>query len=117
MPSASTPRLARSSLAREPGDTLANQVRRRIADDVLGGRWAPGARLDEVALAESLGVSRTPVREALRDLASSGLVEIRPHRGAIVVAIDDQRLAALMEAVGEIDALCARLAARRMTLI
>src|SRR5207248_4167462 len=79
-----------------------------------GGLWPPGTRLDEVQLAERLGASRTPVREALRHLAASGLVEIRPHRGVVVVDVDDDHLADLMEALGEIDALCARLAAHRM---
>lgn len=52
---------------------------------ILGGELPPGARLGEVELAEQLGVSRTPVREALRRLAADGLVEVLPHRGARVV--------------------------------
>lgn len=96
-------------------ETLASGVRRRLAEEILAGTLPPGARLEEEQLARRLSVSRTPLREALRDLASSGLVELRPHRGAIVVPLDPQRLVDLMEAVGEVDALCAKLAAGRMT--
>jgi DNA-binding GntR family transcriptional regulator len=60
-------------------------------DAVLRGDYPPGSQLSEVALAESLGVSRGTVREALRTLAESGLVEVFPHRGAFVPALTIQR--------------------------
>ena len=80
-------------------------------------RPAPGERnaLDETDLAGRYGVSRTPVREALRQLAASGLVEIRAHRGAIVARPNEQRLLGMFEAMAELEALCAGLAAQRMT--
>ena len=56
-----------------------------LRDLIMGGELTPGARLGEVELAERLGVSRTPVREALSRLAAEGLVEITPNRGARVV--------------------------------
>lgn len=57
------------------------RLREALEDDIISGRLRPGQRLDEVGMAERFGVSRTPVREALNQLAASGLVEIRPRRG------------------------------------
>ena len=74
----------------------------------------PGERLDETSLAERFGVSRTPVREALKHLAGIELVELRPHRGAIVAALHEARIGELFEALAESEAVCARLAAVKM---
>ncbi len=60
-------------------------------------------------------MSRTPVREAIRQLAASGLVEARPHRGAVVARPSEERLLGMFEAMAELEALCAGLAAERMT--
>jgi len=98
------------------GETLAYVLRRKLADEILGGQIRPGARLDEQSLATRFGVSRTPIREALKQLDSSGLVHHRPHRGAVVLELDEDLTAELFEAAGELEALCARLAAVRMTL-
>lgn len=92
-------------------DRLADQ----IADAILEGTLAPGARLDEASLAERFGVSRTPVREALRQLTTSGLIIIRPRRGAVVATATGEQLRALFVAMGEIEATCARLCALSMT--
>jgi DNA-binding GntR family transcriptional regulator len=64
--------------------TSAERALATLRDLIMGGELAPGARLGEVELAERLGVSRTPVREALSRLAAEGLVEIAPNRGARV---------------------------------
>lgn len=88
-----------------------------IEEDIVYGRLAPGARLDETRLAERFGVSRTPIREALRQLASSGLVEIRPRRGAVIAIVGPQRLYEMFETMAELEGACARLAARRMTVL
>jgi DNA-binding GntR family transcriptional regulator len=66
-------------------------------------------------LARRFHVSRTPVREAIRQLAASGLIEARAHRGAVVARPNEERLAGMFEAMGELEALCAGLAAERMT--
>lgn len=67
-----------------PPKTLAEHVIERIREDVLSGKFAPGERLDQAQLAQSLGVSLIPVREGLRQLESEGLVRLEPRRGAFV---------------------------------
>ncbi len=84
---------------------------------VLSGEFPPGFRLDEAALAERFGVSRTPVREAIRLLASTGLIEVKPRRGASVATATSAQLETLFGAMAEIEATCARLAAVSMTPI
>ncbi len=88
-----------------------------IADAILRGDLVPGSRLDEQSLAARYGVSRTPVREALRQLGTTGLIEIRPRRGAVVAEVTPGQLEELFVAMGEIEASCARLAALSMTPI
>jgi DNA-binding GntR family transcriptional regulator len=95
--------------------TLAEQLRLQLADEIVRGILFPGAALDETELAGRYRVSRTPVREALRQLAASGLIETKAHRGAIVARPSRERLSGMFEAMAELEALCAGLAARRMT--
>lgn len=87
----------------------------RIADDIVNGRLSPGYRLEEMRLAERFGVSRTPVREALRQLEVMGLVKKRPNRGVEVISIDNERLTHMFEAMAEMEMMAARLCASRMT--
>jgi len=82
---------------------------------ILAGELAPGMRLDEQALAQRFEVSRTPVREALRHLASTGLIELRPNRGAFVKTVTPEELEEMFVAMAELEATCARLAAMSMT--
>jgi len=95
--------------------TRAAEVRIRLADDIVNGVLEPGAVLDEMDLARRFGVSRTPVREAIRALTASGLVESRAHRGAIVAHPTPQRLVDMFETMAELEALCAGLSAVKMT--
>jgi DNA-binding GntR family transcriptional regulator len=95
--------------------TLADELRLQLADEIVRGVLTPASPLDEVELARRFGVSRTPVREAIRQLAASGLVETRPHRGAVVARPSEDRLIGMFEAMAELEALCAGLAAERMT--
>ncbi len=90
-------------------------LKEQLEDDIATGRLALGARLDEASLAARFGVSRTPVRELLRQLAAQGLVELRPYRGAIVSAPDPKQLMEMFEVMAELEAMCGRLAARRLT--
>ncbi|KAA0595369.1 DNA-binding GntR family transcriptional regulator [Azospirillum lipoferum] len=102
-------------LDRQSRGTLAETLRRHLADDILDGRLLPGVRLDEQELAARFGVSRTPVREAFKLLAATGLVQVRPNKGVVVTSITPERLAQMFEVMGEIEAACARFAAQRMT--
>lgn len=95
--------------------TTVDQIVRTLADDVITGLIRPGDRLDEVSLAARFEVSRTPVREALSQLGAMGLVERRPNRGAIVALVTQEHLASLFEGMAELEAICARFAAGRMT--
>lgn len=91
--------------------TRAERVRLQLAAEILAGEFRPGTRLDEVAQSHRMGVSRTPLREAVRQLATLGLVENRPHRGVVV---GDGVGQALFETLAEMEAVCARLATERM---
>jgi DNA-binding GntR family transcriptional regulator len=97
------------------GTTRAERLADEIAASVLSGEFRPGLRLDEKTLAERYAVSRTPVREALRQLASTGLIDVKPRRGATVVRATSAQLETLFGAMAEIEATCARLSALSMT--
>lgn len=96
---------------REPG--AAAQIVHELEEDIVAGRLAPGSPLDEPALATRFGVSRTPVREALRLLATTGLVELRWRSGAVVASPTVGEVVELFETVAELEAVAARLAAER----
>jgi DNA-binding GntR family transcriptional regulator len=72
-------------------------------------------RLDEVALATEFGVSRTPIRETLIQLSSSGMVDLRPRRGAVVADASPHRICEMFEVMAELEAMCGRLATRRIS--
>jgi DNA-binding GntR family transcriptional regulator len=95
--------------------TRAEELRLQLADEIVRGALPPGAALDETDLARRFNVSRTPVREALRQLAASGLVDAQAHRGAVVARPSIERLTGMFEAMAELEALCAELAAERMS--
>ncbi|SNT23637.1 transcriptional regulator, GntR family [Noviherbaspirillum humi] len=90
-------------------------LRDSIEEMIATGAVRPGEHLDETELANRFGVSRTPIREALIQLASVGLIVIRPRRGAIVAEIPPQQLVEMFEVMAELEAMCGRLAARRMS--
>jgi DNA-binding GntR family transcriptional regulator len=94
---------------------ISDQLREKIEEQIATGELPPGSALDEATLVQQHGVSRTPVREALIQLAAEGLIEIRPRRGAVVTSIGPARLIEMFEVMAELEAMCGRLAARRMT--
>ncbi|MUO78567.1 FCD domain-containing protein [Agrobacterium vitis] len=97
------------------GNTV-EQLVRAIADLIIVGDLKPDDKLDEGSLATRFEVSRTPVREALRQLCAMGLVERKPNKSAVVTNVTGQFLTSMFEAMAELEAVCARLAAERMTL-
>lgn len=98
-----------------PDQRRTDKIREALEEMIVDGRFSDGDRLDEVSLAKDFGVSRTPVREALQALASSGLVEIRARRGAFVRFPSLEDVVEMFDVMAEIEALCGRYAARRMT--
>lgn len=92
-------------------DVVFNTLRRAI----LTGELKPGERLMEIHLANRLGVSRTPIREAIRKLELEGLVTMIPRRGAEVAQITEKSLQDVLEVRRALDALCAELACDRIT--
>ncbi len=90
-------------------------LRESIEEMIAVGTLLPGQHLDETELATQFGVSRTPIRETLIQLASMGIVVIRPRRGAVVAELGPQQLVEMFEVMAEFEAMCGRLAARRMT--
>ncbi|CAN7420802.1 GntR family transcriptional regulator [Rhizobium leguminosarum] len=94
---------------------LSDRIRNALTDEIAAGTLAAGAALDEQQLADRFGASRTPVREALRQLAAGGLVELRARRGGVVARMTPERIMEMFETVAEIEAICVRLATYRMT--
>lgn len=82
--------------------TRAGTLAQHLADEIVAGRLMPGTPLEEIPLAAAHGVSRTPVREALRRLESSGLVETRPRRGAVVARPEPRRLREIFAVMAEL---------------
>lgn len=102
-------------MARSAGMTHSEKVRLALEKDIFSGAIAPGSSLDEEDLARRFEVSRTPVREAILQLIESGLVEKRPRQGAVVAMTDVSDLIRLFEIMSELESICAKFSARRMT--
>lgn len=97
------------------GLTHASAVRLAIENEIFTGALLPGAPIDENGLAERFGVSRTPIREAMLQLLQSGLIEKQPRKPATVARLNIAKLIHMFEMVSELEALCARFAATRIT--
>jgi DNA-binding GntR family transcriptional regulator len=100
------------SIVRRP---LHEEAADRLRDLIVQGRLAAGARLNERLLTAQLGVSRTPLREAFKVLATEGLVELLPNRGAVVSALDPVKLSESLVVMGALEALAGELACRSAT--
>jgi DNA-binding GntR family transcriptional regulator len=104
--------------ARDEDDTtvsLKDQVRRFIEDAIFAGELRPGDKLSEQDFCTRLNTSRTPVREAMLQLAMQGLVEIKPRSGVFVANATHKELLALLEAIAHLEGVAAGIAARRMS--
>lgn len=103
-----------------PGTRVVRTTFAGLAEDqlralVLGGQLAPGEHLNEVALADRLGISRGPLREAIQRLASEGLLAVTPHKGAYVRALNESELQDLYELRIAIETYAIRLGVERAT--
>ncbi len=102
-------------VSKAPGRTLARRIRTTLAERILNGELPPGTRLKDCDVARQFGTSNTPVREAFRELAQDGLVELQPYRGCIVLRADPAELAEILEVRMVLEAEAARLAAPHLT--
>jgi len=98
-----------------PRRNLHDSVVSRLRDLIIEGEMASGARLAERQLCDSLGVSRTPLREALKVLAAEGLVELLPNRGARVARLDESDIENMFEVMAALEALAGTLACSRIS--
>lgn len=94
---------------------LADTIAQDLEELIFDGTFPAGDRLDEVRLADQFGVSRTPLREAFQRLALSGLVDLIPRRGAFVRQPGPVELMEMFEVMAELEAVCGRLAALRIS--
>jgi DNA-binding GntR family transcriptional regulator len=95
--------------------TLHDEVVGRVRDMIIEGTLAPGTRIHEGQLGQSLGISRTPLREALKALASEGLVDLVPSRGAVVRRFTPKDVQDMLTVIGTLEALAGRLACENAT--
>jgi len=91
------------------------QVADRLRDQIYQHELAPGDAIDEMALCERYGISRTPLREALKVLSSEGLIELIPRRGSFVRSMDIEELNELFPVMAVLEGLCAREAVENCT--
>jgi DNA-binding GntR family transcriptional regulator len=95
--------------------TLHSEITSQLRDLIIQGHFQPGEKINEVRLGGDLGVSRTPLREAIRTLGSEGLLDLVPNRGAIVRSFSLGDVLDMMEALGIIEQGCAVLTCERAT--
>jgi len=98
-----------------PRQVLHQEVAVRLRQRIVEGHLAPGAKLNERELAESLHVSRTPLREAIKMLAAEGLVALLPNRGAVVAQMSEQDVSDAFEVIAGLEGQAGELAAQRIT--
>jgi len=95
--------------------SLRGRVFNKLREDILRGRYAEHEELKEVAIGEEMGVSRTPVREAFRQLELEGLIQIIPNKGAYVIGITQQDVKDIYVIRSLLEGLCARWATEHIT--
>ena len=100
--------------SRQPAVGTGSSVVERLRSDITSGYFNPGERINEADVSLRYGVSRTPVREAIRQLERDGLVTVQRYRGATVVKLGSRQVAELFETREAIEGMAARLAAVRM---
>jgi DNA-binding GntR family transcriptional regulator len=98
------------------GQTLSEELRATLEEMIVSGKLPPGERLDEAELATRFKVSRTPVREAMKALVATGLLDMRGRQGVTVATISIPILLEMFQMMAALEGLCAKLAARRATI-
>ena len=93
--------------------SLSEKVFHKLQEDILSGKYAVDEELKEKTIGDELGVSRTPVREALRQLELQGLVTITPNKGAHVTGFSKEDLNDIYEIRSVMEGLCAKWAAKK----
>lgn len=109
-PHSRTKRVSEKAAATQP------EILTAIEQDIVSGRIPGNRRLDERELAVRFGVSRTPIREVLNRLVTSGLVEYRPNQGMFTAAMSLSQFTQMYEVMCHLEGLCAQLSARRMSV-
>ncbi|MXX90205.1 MAG: GntR family transcriptional regulator [Boseongicola sp. SB0665_bin_10] len=111
--------MLKSATSRADGQprSMARRIEQALLEEIGSGDLRPGQRLDEVGLARRFGASRTPVREALSRLTAQGILVQGARRGVFVAEYGREELSQIFEAMHEIEAACARIAAQRLTLL
>jgi len=97
------------------GGSLSDRVYLQLENDILCGKYSPGDSLVELKISAEMGVSRTPVREAIRMLEQRGLVSMQPHRGAVVLGVDEKDLVDIYDIRMRLEGLASRWAAKNIT--
>jgi len=93
---------------------LSEQVKEELLDDIMSGRYQPGDRLVESQIAKKMGISQSPVREALRDLVAMRFVEVEPHKGARVRKMDQREVVEVYPVRARLEELAGLLAVERV---
>lgn len=99
----------------EADESLVDEIAANIRARIMNGEFAIGTPLRQAALAEEFGVSRTPIREALRQLQNGGLIEVLPNRGAVIRVPTPWEVREAYEVRAELEGMAARRAAERIT--
>ena len=99
----------------EADESLVDEIAANIRARIMSGEFAIGTPLRQAALAEEFGVSRTPIREALRQLQNGGLIEVLPNRGAVIRVPTPWEVREAYEVRAELEGMAARRAAERIT--
>jgi DNA-binding GntR family transcriptional regulator len=95
--------------------TRSAQLRNMLEEMIVGGHLPPGTRIDESALVQQFKVSSTPMREAIKALVATGLLEVRPRQGVWVTVLSLPKLMEMFEIMAMLEGQCAKYAARRAT--
>jgi DNA-binding GntR family transcriptional regulator len=114
-PSRTAPPARRGPKAATGNGSLHGEVLQKLREYVVEGNLGEGERIPEKQLCEMLGISRTPLREALKVLASEGLIDLLPNRGARIRSLNRDQLSELFDIMGGLEALAGRLACQNIT--